>query len=84
MRCICGHGPGFHDFSDPREPCREIMCGCRRWRGVTPDTDTLKPVNEILDEVIATHAGQIRTHYTECYKYHTGCLAVLLKGTINE
>ncbi len=36
VMCRCGHGTGSHDFSDPQEPCREIVCDCRGWFGVSP------------------------------------------------
>ena len=36
VTCRCGHGTGSHDFSDQQEPCREIVCDCRGWFGVSP------------------------------------------------
>ena len=34
---------------------------------------------EVIAAVIETHEGRISTHYEECWKYHAGCLAVLLR-----
>ena len=34
---------------------------------------------EAIAMVIETHKDSIGTHYSECWKYHAGCLAVLLR-----
>lgn len=49
VTCRCGHGTGSHDFSDPQEPCREIVCDCRGWFGVSP----VLPSSGIDEETLA-------------------------------
>lgn len=34
---------------------------------------------EVIATVVETHKDTIGTHYPECWKYHVGCLAVLLR-----
>lgn len=34
---------------------------------------------EVIATVIETHKDSIGTHWPECWKYHAGCLAVLLR-----
>lgn len=40
--------------------------------------------NLTLQAVIDHHEGHIGTHYEDCWKNHAGCLAVLIKGELNE
>lgn len=69
VMCRCGHGTGSHDFSDPQEPCREIVCDCRGWFGVSPVLPSSGVDEDKLAEVIgyaynsehhdpATHAAR--------------------------
>ena len=41
-----------------------------------------KAAQATLNEVIATHADDIGTHYGDCYRWHAGCLAVLLRDQL--
>ncbi|MGX9349188.1 hypothetical protein [Microbacterium sp. KNMS] len=36
-------------------------------------------ITPILTEVIDAHAGHIGTHNPRCWRYHAGCLAVLIR-----
>lgn len=36
----------------------------------------------VADAVIAAHAGEIGTHYEQCWKRHAGCLAVLIRDIL--
>ena len=47
----------------------------------TPTTARLQALR-VLDEVINLHAEEFRTHHDTCYRYHAGCLAVLIRGTL--
>ena len=50
VTCRCGHGTGSHDFSDPQEPCREIVCDCRGWFGVSPVLPSSGEIDEAARE----------------------------------
>jgi hypothetical protein len=39
-------------------------------------------LEQILAEVIATHEGKIGTHYEGCYRWHAGCLALLVRDAM--
>ena len=66
VMCRCGHGTGSHDFSDPQEPCREIVCDCRGWFGVSP----VLPSSDLDEDKLAEAweagclAGGNRKHHT--------------------
>ena len=66
VMCRCGHGTGSHDFSDPQEPCREIVCDCRGWFGVSP----VLPSSGVDEDKLAEAweagclAGKNRKHHT--------------------
>src|SRR5699024_11991210 len=55
-----------------------------RGRAMPEDQATLARSDEdrrrILREVVATHEGNVSTHYESCWRHHAGCLAVLLVG----
>ena len=46
-------------------------------------TDVRK-IKSLVDEVYATHEGYISTHYEGCYRYHAGCLAVVIKRILED
>ena len=39
---------------------------------------------EILDAVDEPHKGQIGTHYEDCWKWHAGCLAALIRSVVDD
>lgn len=49
----------------------------------TPTSAHLQAL-EVVDKVIATHAGEIGTHSPRCWRYHAGCLAVLIRDILEE
>ena len=40
---------------------------------------SVEQIAEVIAAVIEAHKDSIGTHYPECWKYHAGCLAVLLR-----
>lgn len=48
---------------------------------MSPTSAILKALVAV-DQVIRAHEGEIGTHYDDCYKYHAGCLAVLIRNTL--
>lgn len=38
----------------------------------------------LIDEVLKAHEGEIGTHYEGCWKYHAGCLAVVLRDILEK
>lgn len=49
-----------------------------------PVDDRGNVILTMLDAVIDAHLGQTTTHYTNCWKDHAGCLAVVLKPLLIE
>lgn len=47
----------------------------------TPTSARLQAL-EVVDKVIDAHKEQIGTHSMSCWKYHAGCLAVLIRNTL--
>lgn len=39
---------------------------------------------DVATAVYELHADQIGTHYDQCWKYHAGCLASLIKHILEE
>ena len=44
----------------------------------------LERIQAIVDDVLDLHAGEIGTHYDDCWKRHVGCLASLISSHIKE
>lgn len=41
-------------------------------------TNVQEVIQDVLQEVVGAHAGEIGTHYDGCWKNHAACLAVYI------
>ena len=47
------------------------------------DLDT-EAIAYYVDEVLDIRQRGINTHYSDCWKHHVGCLAVVIKAVLNN
>lgn len=78
--------PGTPNINDGQGYCARCS---RNWPCVTTQladavVEDLRAVEWIIDAVIAAHGNRISAHYEDCWKYHAGCLAVLLRDRFEE